>query len=70
MLSFFQSFHLFCLEAVQCEEQKGWSLSAPFSSRLLAAMLKKVEMIRSDRLSVHWKMGIRFGLVLGLGMDD
>ncbi len=29
--------------------------------RLLAAMLKKVEMISSDRLSVHWKMGMSFG---------
>lgn len=38
--------------------------------RLLAAMLKKVEMIRFDRLSVHWKMGMRFGTGVGGWMTE
>lgn len=73
MLSF-SAISSFCLQGVQREEQKGWSLSASFSFIYLFSSLgshvEKVEMIRSDRLSVHWKMGMSFGIGDGGWMTE
>ncbi len=65
LCSHFQPFLLFVCRAFNKKNKRASHF--PLRSHLficfclLAAMLKKVEMISSDRLSVHWKMGMSFG---------